>query len=274
MSDPQTNLNIKTTQTVKAVSTKAEEKSKLFFFRRMPRRDIPREWTKPDDEKEYETELLNEGFVSEALLKGQMSEELKIDLRELNQHLLPHFWRVNQRAKFYQNRYYQYQWAFILAAFFTTVFASMNVFAYAQGWTDSVNLIAFRFHWSEFLGLATALISGVAAAVSFLDANQTPQKRWFRARAQAEALRSTYFLYLARQEPFNTLNTGERVQIMRQRVIEVLRQARTGSADQAATYVDVAALTDEEEEAESAEREAEPPPPAADHDTPTPLPGV
>jgi hypothetical protein len=153
-----------------------------------------------------------------------------------------------------------------LSAFFTTAFAAINVYAYAEGWTGWLDLVAFKFRWSELLGLATALVSGVAAAVSYLDANQTPQKRWFRARAQAEALRSLYFLYLARQQPFNTRSTGDRVQVMRQRVIEVLRQTRTGTTDQSASYLDSSPL--EGEETEGGDEPQTEQPAAADRDTP------
>ncbi len=229
--ETKTNLSPRATQTLEALTTKGEEKSKLFFLRRRPRRNIDREWNPPPPEQ-YEKDMIQEGFITENLLKRAPTEELKTDLRELNQHLLPHFWRMNQRAKFYQNRYYQYQWAFILSAFCTTAFAAINVFVYAQGWAGWFDFVIVRLRWTELLGLATAIISGVAAAVSFLDANETPQKRWFKARSQAEALRSIYFLFLARQKPFDTLNTGERVQIMRLRVVEILRGARTASPDQ------------------------------------------
>jgi hypothetical protein len=199
-----------------------EQKSKFFFIRRMPALRLPREWERPP-ENEYQRQVMQEGFVTSEQLDKIESDELSEDVRELEQHLLPHFWRVNQQAKYYQNRYYQYQWAFILAAFFTTAFAAVNVYFYAQNWNTRTFLGDVRS--TEVLGLLTALISGIAAAVSFLDANQTPQKRWFKARAQAESLRSLYFLFLARARPFDTPTSRERVHRMRQKVIDVLREA-------------------------------------------------
>ena len=136
-------------------------------------------------------------------------------MRELEQHLLQYFWRMNQQAQFYQNRYYQYQWAFILSAFLTTALAAVNVFLYAQGWDDKS--IVDRIQPTEVLGLLTAIISGIATAVSFFDANQTPQKRWFKARAKTESLRSMYFLFLARSKPFDSANTRERVTVCARR---------------------------------------------------------
>jgi hypothetical protein len=214
-------LDIRITQAIQSLFNQEEQKSKFFFIRRKPAWRLSREWEQPP-EAEYKKLLLQEGFITDTLLEKNMSTELSADVRELEQHLLPFFWRMDQQAKFYQNRYYQYQWAFILAAFFTTAFAAVNVFFYTQGWNDEAPLAGIR--PTEILGLLTAIISGIAAAVSFLDANQTPQKRWFKARAQAESLRSLYFLFLARARPFDTPASRERVHRMRQKVIDVLRE--------------------------------------------------
>ena len=228
MSQSDASLNPRTTQTMQTLASRDEKKSKFFFIRRIPRRSLPREWERPPDDV-YQRQLLGEGFVTESLLTTPFSDELAVDIRELDQHLLPHFWRVNQRAKFYQNRFYQFQWAFILSAFLTTALASVSVFLHAQRWTEShTGTFVGTIPWTEILGLLTAIISGIAAAVSFLDANQTPQKRWYKARAQAEALRSLYFLFLARQKPFDSPNERDRVQKMRQKAIEVLRQTHIG----------------------------------------------
>ncbi|GAB4419798.1 MAG: hypothetical protein Kow00106_16150 [Anaerolineae bacterium] len=202
-----------------------DRRSKWFFLRRVPRRRLPREWTRPPDDQ-YERELIEEGFIAPSLVGDALSEELAADIRELDQHLLPHFWRMNQQAKFYQNRFYQYQWAFILSAFLTTALAAVNVFLYAQGWTGRQGTIVGTLQWTELLGFLTAVVSGIAASVSFLDANQTPQKRWYKARVQAEMLRSMYFLFLARQAPFNVPSQRERVHRMREKVIEILRETR------------------------------------------------
>ena len=220
-------LDDQVARTLRNIVRYEEQKSKFFFIRRMPGLRIPREWERPP-ENEYQRLVLQEGFVTSDMLKNSGSEELSEDVRELEQHLLPHFWRVNQQAKYYQNRYYQYQWAFILAAFFTTAFAAVNVYFYAQKWDTRTLLGDVR--PTEVLGLLTALISGIAAAVSFLDANQTPQKRWFKARAQAESLRSLYFLFLARARPFDVPASGERVHRIRQKVIDVLREATSTPA--------------------------------------------
>ncbi len=219
-------LDIRVTQTVQTMVNAGEDRSLWFFRRRVPLRRIEREWTPPKDPEDYRRQQLQEGFITADLLQEEISDELFADLRELDQHLLPHFWRVNQIAKFYQNRYYQYQWAFILAAFFTTAFAAVNVYVYAQNWQNGTHTLLGTIKWTELLGLLTAIISGIAAAVSFLDANETPQRRWYKARAQAETLRSLYFLFLAHQTPFNQATGRDRVQRMREKVIDVVRETR------------------------------------------------
>jgi hypothetical protein len=263
MSQSDANLNPRTTQTMQTLLSRDEKKSRFFFIRRVPRWSLPREWERPPDDI-YQKQLLAEGFVTESLLTTPFSDELKVDVRELDQHLLTHFWRVNQRAKFYQNRFYQFQWAFILSAFLTTALASVSVFLHAQGWTEShTGTFVGSFRWTEILGFLTAIISGIAAAVSFLDANQTPQKRWYKARAQAEALRSLYFLFLARQRPFDSPNERDRVQKMRYRVIEVLRQPRIGESP-------IPIETDQEPESPVPEQETHPGTAAPSEEKPSP----
>jgi hypothetical protein len=201
------------------------ERSKFFFLRRRPRRNVPRNWVRPP-EQEYQNRLAAEGFITEQLAQqtlGQpISDEMRVDLRELDQHLLPHFWRLDQQAKYSQNLHFQFQWTFIISAFLTTALAAASVFIYAQDWQGTTGVVPGAF------GLGTAIISAIAAAVSFLDANQTPQRRWFQTRAQAESLRSLYFLFIARQPPFDIASTRDRVEMMRQRVIDVLTEKTQG----------------------------------------------
>ncbi len=218
-SPPKDEIDQRVTQTMEMQVKQEEKQSKYFFIRRVPFRSVDREWTRPP-ESQYQKGLLEQGFITPELLKGKASPELEADLRELEQHLLPYFWRMNQEAKYYQNRYYQYQWIFILAAFFTTAFAAISVLIYA--WGGDAKTILGMIKWTELLGFMTAVLSGLAAMVSFLDANQTPQDRWFKARTKAETLRSMYFLFLARQNPFNLPNARNRVQELRQKVIDVL----------------------------------------------------
>lgn len=222
-----TTLDMEKTAELKLKVTTEENKPRIFFIRRAPIRRVEREWKRPKDNQKYIEALKEQGFITSDLVKGPISDELAADIRELDQHLLPHFWRVDQLAKYFQNRYYQFQWLFILSAFFTTAFAAINVLVYAEGWERGLDTGTFigTLKAQQFLGLLTAMISGVAAAVSFLDANQKPQKRWFKYRAQAESLRSLYFLFLARQNPFNLPKARDRVQEMRRKTLEIIAEA-------------------------------------------------
>ncbi len=206
----------------RAKSTDAPKPShrRLLFIYKVPFRPVAREWQRPP-EAEYQQALEDQGFITARMVGRHMTKELAIDLRELEEHLLPDFWTQDQLARYYQNLHFRYQWLFIIATFFTTMLAAVNVWLYAQGWQGYRPFDAVR--WTEILGIAAAAVSGLAAAVSFLNANQRPQKHWFEARAKAENLRSLYFLFLARQSPFNYPDAGDRVQMLRQKVLDVLR---------------------------------------------------
>ena len=199
---------------------KKTRKRLFLFIYKTPFRRVSQEWVRPP-EGEYEQLLEEQGFITVRMVGRHMTKELAADLRDLERYLLPDFWAQDQLALYYQNLHFRYQWIFIIATFFTTAFAALNVWLYAQGW-QNIRLFGFV-RWTEVLGIAAAAISGGAAAVSFLNANQRPQKRWFEARAKAENLRSLYFLFLARQSPFNYPDPGDRVQMLRQKVLDVLR---------------------------------------------------
>lgn len=220
----QSMLNASTTQTIEMLAPQKKKETKFFLIRRRPFRRIDREWERPEDQAVYNGLLMQDGFLTPELIGGSMSPSLEADIRELDQHLLPHFWRMDQLAKYYQNIYYQYQWLFILSAFLTTVLAATNVYLHTQG-SPRLEIGLGSIVWTEVLGLFTAAVSGVAAAVAFLDAAQTPQKQWYKARAQAEGLRSLYFLFIARQRPFNIASERDRVQVMREKVLSVLRSS-------------------------------------------------
>ncbi len=198
-----------------------KSRKRLLFVYKIPFRSVPREWQRPESDADYSQALEDQGFITVRMVGRRMTKELAADLRELEQHLLPDFWEQDQLANYYQNLHFRYQWLFIIATFFTTALAAVNVWLYAQGWQGYRPFGFVR--WTELLGIAAAAVSGLAAAVSFLNANQRPQKHWFEARAKAENLRSLYFLFLARQSPFNYPDAGDRVQVLRQKVVDVLR---------------------------------------------------
>jgi len=162
--------------------------------------------------------LKEQGLISLDMVDTEGSKALRDDLAELEEHLLPHMWRLNQEAYFYQNHYYLYQWIFIITTFLTTALAAITVYAYDSNADVSLGL----FHLTDLLGVITAFVSALAAGVSYLGANEGPQQKWFNARTKTENLRSLYFLFLARQTPFTIENTSERVRQLQLKVLEVL----------------------------------------------------
>jgi hypothetical protein len=176
-----------------------------------------------DDLRRYDAQLEQSGFVSATLLTKQglpLTPELKTDLDALDEHLLPDFWKQDNEALSYQNMYYLYQWIFILGALATTVVAAAGVYVF-KSYPD--NEILGGLKWIELFQILTALFSGGTTTVSVLSATRAPQENWFKARTKAESLRSLYFLFLARREPFNERNYTERTRELDRRVLDVLK---------------------------------------------------
>jgi hypothetical protein len=216
-----------------------------FFIRRRPKLRFPRDWPPPgldlavlynknpqseeersahkDARAKYNDILKQEGFVSEALFvspEDVMSDDLRADLTDLEEHLLLDFWQLDQQAKYYQNLHYLYQWVFILGAFLTTLFAALGVLLYQL---EVPNI------YPTILGGLTTFIGAGTGSVSFLETKQNPYWKWFESRHRAEGLRSLYFLYLARQKPFNIPDDQKRVRHLRRMVLNVLRERKEKS---------------------------------------------
>ncbi|WP_119066820.1 DUF4231 domain-containing protein [Aggregatilinea lenta] len=194
-------------------------KPKYFFQNRRPTlRGVPREVVPDQTAPGYQSLLAQEGFI--ALSEWpQASQALRDDVRELEQYLMPSFWRIDQQARYYQNRHYLYQWIFILAAFLTTAFSAISVYLSGTSGDAAVGPVSM----TGVLGVLAGIVSAMAAAVSFLNASQTPQQNWFKARAKAESLRSLYFTFLARRRTFDADAGRERSRLLGQAVLDVLR---------------------------------------------------
>ncbi|MBZ0306568.1 MAG: hypothetical protein K8I82_10920, partial [Anaerolineae bacterium] len=105
----------------------------LFFVRRRPKLSIPFDWERPKSDAEYHKLLEVEGFISQPHWKADVVEEyplLKQDLTDLEQHLMPFFWELNQKAKYYQNQFYLYQWVFLFGALLTTALGAFTTYSY------------------------------------------------------------------------------------------------------------------------------------------------
>lgn len=193
----------------------------LFFVRRRPKLSVPFDWERPKSDAEYHKLLEIEGFISQTHWKPDVVDEfplLKQDLTDLEQHLMPFFWELNQKAKYYQNQFYLYQWVFLFGALITTGLGAFTTYSYTLENPGSL---------PEVFGIITAIVSGVTAFFNVISNQSSPQARWARARRLAEELRVTYFRYVTRLKPFDG---ADRVQKLRQHILAVRRKENEDKA--------------------------------------------
>ena len=194
----------------------------------------PKTWTRPESEDEYQQELYWQGFISpDHWEDDDLTEHSAImqDLSDLDEYLLPVFWEFNQAAKYYQRKYYYYQWVFIIGAFLTTVMGVLSTFfsggdgpvqlmgntyeeVYLLGWQPGLSMVTL------FSGVTT-IVSAITSYFTLLSNQGEPRKRWASYRRLAEELRMLYFKFLSRMEPYNK---ASRVEILRKRIIEIREQ--------------------------------------------------
>lgn len=194
----------------------------LFFVRRFPKflGGIPEEWEMPEDDDEYQRLIHDEGFVSLAYPDyGDLTAHPTIyqDIKDLNQHLLPTFFMLGQKARHYQNQFYVYQWVFIVGAFLTTLFGTLALYRYGQA--DAA--AAAQSSGDPFaIGLSylTAIVGASTAFTTTLSNRGEPRKRWSKVRRLTEETRACYFRYLAHLPPYDT---AERVQRLREMVVDM-----------------------------------------------------
>lgn len=169
--------------------------AELFFLFNERRRPIlrgkagkiPREWKRPDDVA-YHEQVKECGFFAEPLVANvTLSTGVRRSLRDLEAVLLPKFFEVDQRAKYYQNVYYRYQWVLAFGAFVTGLIATLTL---TLSFDDSTS------GYGKAAALITALVAFSSTVISAKDRRQKPQKRWYIWRRTAEELRRLYYLYL------------------------------------------------------------------------------
>lgn len=203
--------------------------SNLFFIKRLPKlRGVPFDWEHPADEAEFQKMVESDGFVSSSSASAMNLSYHPIvrrDLRDLEEYLLPVFFAINQRAKYFQNQFYLFQWIFIFGAFATTVLGAIATLLY-QSPTGSVadiaaaqrDIVAGGLNTQQLVSAATAIVGFITVVITTLNNRGEPQKRWGRARRLTEELRMTYFTYLSHLPPYDT---DSRLQKLRQNVLEI-----------------------------------------------------
>lgn len=190
--------------------------------------NTPKTWTRPSED-EYELALHYDGFISKQHWKDDdLSQYPAIlqDLDDLDEYLMEVFWEYNQRSRYYQRKYYYYQWVFIIGAFLTTAmgvlttyFAGDNV-SFLGAITTSVRLLWWDTGWTMvgLFSVSTTIVSTITSYFTLLSNQGEPRKRWASYRRLAEELRMLYFKFISRLEPFDK---ADRVQILRKRILEI-----------------------------------------------------
>lgn len=201
----------------------------LFFIRRRPHlRALPSEWYRPEDEDEYQKLIHSDGFVSPKYWEGDDLSKYPVivhDAEDLAEYLLPTYFQYSQKSKHYQDRFYFYQWVFVIGAFLTTVFGSIATLLYippnlsaAAAQVAEKSLDANSINWQQLTSLVTAGIGALTAFFTALSNRGEPQKRWGKTRRLTEELRMHYFTYLSHLPPYDT---PDRVQVLRENVINI-----------------------------------------------------
>lgn len=202
----------------------------LFFNRRRPHlRALSKEWVKPDNEDAYQKLIHDDDFVSTKYWNDSVDLSqypiIMHDAEDLADYLLPTYFEYSQMSKYYQDRFYFYQWVFVIGAFLTTVFGAIATLLYIP---PNLSAIATQaavrsqdaavINWQPIFSIITAIIGTFTAFYTAMSNRHDPQKRWGKTRRLAEELRMHYFTYLSHIAPYDT---PDRLQVMRENVVDI-----------------------------------------------------
>ncbi len=201
----------------------------LFFNRRRPHlRALPKEWDRPEDEDEYQRLIHQDDFVSPKYWEDDDLTQYPVivhDAEDLAEYLLPTYFEYSQKSKYYQDRFYFYQWVFVIGAFLTTVAGAIATLLYIP---PNLSVLATQaaeraqdlnaINWQQVFSIITAIIGTFTAFYTALSNRHEPQKRWGKTRRLTEELRMHYFTYLAHLAPYDT---DDRIQVLRENVINI-----------------------------------------------------
>jgi hypothetical protein len=222
----------------------------LFFVRRAPKwLGLPKEWDAPESEEAFQQLLQYDDFLSANDLSAEEAAKHPVivqDTTDLRQYLIPTFYEMSQKSKYYQNMYYFYQWIFIIGAFLTTLFGTFATYtiiptqtttavvteapdaaAQAAGDTtpDTSTVTTTTTNGSNTLSqifsIITAVIGAMTAFTTTLSNRHEPQKRWGNTRRLAEEMRMHYYKYLSHQQPYDG---GDRLTKLRENIMKIKEQ--------------------------------------------------
>lgn len=235
----------------------------LFFFRRHPFNNVPKQWERPQDDAAYHQMLEWEGFLTvdnwqdDDLSQYPLIEQ---DLEELEEYLLPIFWDFNQKARHFQNNFYFYQWVFIIGAFATTIFAILTAFfqnqpiqlveappaiVQTQGEADETESEApatgrevvvdetgrefmIDTRWSDFSQGAATVLSWLTLIISLLTTYSATMTSHGEPRKKWNNYRrlteELRMTYFKFLSHIEPFNNEDRVDVLRSRVLEIRRK--------------------------------------------------
>jgi hypothetical protein len=199
--------------------------SNFFLFRRRPHWKVKQYWTKPEGDA-FQQLIHDHKFISIKHYHAANGIDLstfsiiKTDLANLEQYLLPEFFRLSQLASYYQNLYYWYQWVFVWGAFISTLLGLLATYFAATDATIG------NVRWATIFSILTSLVAAVTAYATNLSSHYDPQRRWAKYRRLVEELRIHYFKYLSHLPPYETTT---RIHTLRNNVNDVRSRERTNN---------------------------------------------
>ena len=116
------------------------------------------------------------------------------DFAFLNEKLMPAFLMLDKEAGHAQNQFHRQQVILVLGGALVTTLGAIQV------------TLAAMTHNSMWPGLAEAVLAAILAGVAQAAQASKAQQRYFSNRLKAETLRSEYFLFLGRLNPYDDQN--------------------------------------------------------------------
>lgn len=176
------------------------------WLQRMPQYNFP---PPNDDFQLVDGEQLKQilGGVDEEIVAG-----IQMDINHMDYELLRLFRKLDYEAKYQQNRYYQYQIAYMVLAFAATLIGSTLALALDA----KPGLVP----WLAFAETVVALLTTYLATLS---GREPPMPLWVSNRRRAEAMRREYFRYLLNLPPYNEVTGYQREMQLSRRAADINR---------------------------------------------------
>lgn len=206
---------------------------KIFFMNpsRLPKVFYPQSWNELTGEA-LQRKIKEEGFIAKADFDDYPAlmdvEPFNQEIQELEELLIKPYFIASQKAKFFQNMHFLYQWVLVIGAFVTTLFATVAVTVNTSPLIiDPSNPSSIVINNPEAVvnrgivkasSIATALVSFVTTIITAYLRNRQPQYEWYSWRRVTEELRRHYFMYLTHLAPYDK---PDRVEVLERNVVQI-----------------------------------------------------